>query len=317
MKKIFKIFIILIILSGLSFGGYKLYWYYKIKYAKVEVELNENLTIEFNNKVKASSFIKSINGTITNDHEIDASKVGKQTIEVKFKNDDGIPVKYKYEVEVVDTVEPVIWLGSSYSVKKGDKFNYSKILCGDNYDSKPKCYVEGKYDTNKVGSYPLTFIAEDSSGNVATQEFILNVYEPAPKNDESSNKETTEDAREYTPFDKIYKKYKTNTNKIGIDISKWQGDIDFEALKNDGVEFIIIRIGYTKGTNAEYVMDPKFKDNIEGAKKYNIPVGLYFYSYANSREHAIKDAEWVVEQIKDYDIELPIAFDWEEWKDLN
>ena len=54
MKKIFKLFIILLLLGGLSFGGYKLYWYLKIKYAKIEVLLTDNLTLNFNDKVKAS-----------------------------------------------------------------------------------------------------------------------------------------------------------------------------------------------------------------------------------------------------------------------
>lgn len=318
MKKLLKIIIILLILTALSFGGYKLYWYIRIKYAKIEVELNEDLTIEFTKNVKASSFIKSINGKITNDYLIDSTKVGKQDVVIKFKNDDGIPVKYKFEVEVVDTVKPIVWIGSSYRVKKGEKFNYNKIMCGDNYDKRPKCYIEGKYDTNKVGSYPLTFIAEDSSGNTTAEEFVLNVYEPTPVTaNDNKNQDNSNEMVNFTRYDKTYDKYKTNTNKIGIDVSKWQGDIDFEALKNDRVEFVIIRVGYTKGPNGEYILDPKFKDNIEGATKNNIPVGLYFYSYADSVEHAIKDAKWVVDQIKDYKIDLPIAFDWEEWKDFN
>ena len=52
-------------------------------------------------------------------------------------------------------------------------------------------------------------------------------------------------------------------------------------------------------------------------KKYNIPVGLYFYSYANSKKQAIKDAKWIIKQIKDYDIDLPIAYDWEDWTNFN
>lgn len=48
-----------------------------------------------------------------------------------------------------------------------------------------------------------------------------------------------------------------------------------------------------------------------------MPVGIYFYSYANSKEKAIKDAKWILEQIKDYKIDLPIAFDWENWSFYN
>ena len=93
-------------------------------------------------------------------------------------------------------------------------------------------------------------------------------------------------------------KYKDNNTKIGIDISLWQGDIDFKKLKEAGVEFVIIRVGYMKGTNGERVLDSKFKQNIENANKNKIPVGVYYFSYASSKKEAIKDAKWVLKQIK-------------------
>ncbi len=299
------VFIICIIM------GNKLYQYIKIKTAKIEVILCEDLTLKFNDKRKVSDYIKSINGTITDDYVIDSSKVGLQNVQFSFVNDDGIKVNYTYKVEVVDTVEPVIWLGNTYKLKKGNKLSIDSILCGDNYDSAPHCYIEGLYDSSKVGNYSLVFKAVDSSGNVATQPFTLKVYEP------TNSVKKKEVVKPRTKFSNVLTQYKNDRTKIGIDVSKWQGDIDFDRLKKAGVEFIIIRIGGTRGTNGEYFLDSKFKRNIEGAKAYNIPVGLYFYSYANSREHAIRDAEWVLEQIKDYDIELPIAFDWEEWSSFN
>lgn len=79
----------------------------------------------------------------------------------------------------------------------------------------------------------------------------------------------------------------------------------------------MIRIGRTKGTNKEYFIDKNFIRNIEEANKYNIDTGIYFYSYSNSNESAIKDAKWVLKQIKDYQVTLPIAYDWEEWSSFN
>ena len=88
MNKKLKVFIIIIllllVLSGLSYGGYKLYWYIRIKTAKIEVTLKDNLTLEFTESAKVSDFITSINGKITDDYEIDSTKVGKQNIEFKL-----------------------------------------------------------------------------------------------------------------------------------------------------------------------------------------------------------------------------------------
>ena len=139
----------------------------------------------------------------------------------------------------------------------------------------------------------------------------MKVYEPV----KSVNTEPSEPV--YTNFNSIVENYKNDKTKIGLDISSWQGDVDFEALKNAGVEFVMIRVGGTIGTNGEYFLDKKFKQNIENANKYGIQAGIYFYSYADSLEHARRDAKWVLKQIKKYKIDLPIAFDWEEWSNFN
>lgn len=116
---------------------------------------------------------------------------------------------------------------------------------------------------------------------------------------------------------KIVDDYIIDSTKIGLDVSVWQEDIDFEAIKNAGVEFIIIRVGTTKGPNGEYMLDSKFTRNIEEANKYDIDVGIYFYSYANSIEKAKEEALWVIDHIKDYKVTLPVAFDWENWDTFN
>lgn len=312
MKK--KIFIIILVFLGviiLGFISFKLYSYLRIKYAKIEITLVDNMTIEFNDKKKVSDYIKSINGKIIDDYIIDSSSLGNKTIKFEFVNNDNIKVKYSYDVMVVDTVSPVIWLNDSYYITKGSKDTLLEdILCGDNYDNNPKCEIIGEYDLNTINNYPLTFKATDSSNNVTTKDFILKVYEPK-KSSSSSSKVN------YTMFNDIKAKYKKEDTKIGIDISLWQGDIDFKKLKDSGVEFVFIRVGYMKGTKGERVLDSKFKQNIENANKYDIPVGIYYYSYASNKEEAKEDAKWVLKQIKNYDVSLPIAFDWEDFSDYN
>ena len=142
----------------------------------------------------------------------------------------------------------------------------------------------------------------------------MTVYEPVTNTTEEINKNID---KKTINFEDIVAMYKTDKTKIGIDVSSWQGDIDFEKIKKAGVEFIIIRVGGTRGTNGKYFLDSKFKRNIRLANKYDIDVGIYFYSYANSIESAKKDARWVLKQIKGYNVTLPIAFDWEEWAYFN
>lgn len=290
-----------------------LYHYLRIKNARIEVVLKNNLTAEFTEEKNVSDFIESINGNIIDDYVIDTTSLGKKEIKFQFKNDQNIIVPYEYEIEVIDTVQPVVWLSNVYQVTKGSNINLTdKILCGDNQDNKPKCTVEGNYDLNTVGDYPLLFKAEDKSGNITEKQFILRVIEPSNTNAPRTTAEPT-----YIDFNQAKNQYKTDKTQIGIDVSGWQGEIDFEKIKNAGVEFIMIRVGGTRGTNGEYFVDKYFKRNIEEANKYGIKAGIYFYSYANSKESAMKDAKWVIKQIKDYDIDLPIAFDWEEWAYFN
>lgn len=309
-KKICIIIGICIICVLLSVLGFKIYQYFRIKNAVIEVTLVKDLTLEFNEKKKISDFIENINGKIINDKYIESTKIGKKDITFKYINDDNIKVEYTYTIEVVDNVKPLIWLGSRYRVEQGSDIDLTKkILCGDNYDNKPICTIKGDYDLNVIGEYPLTFEAKDQSGNIEQVEFVLEVYE---KEESKSNVET-----DYQEFSDIVKEYKNENTQIGIDVSSWQGDINFATLKEAGVEFIIIRVGGTRGTNGEYFLDTKFKQNIKGANEYKIPVGIYFYSYADSVESARKDAKWVLKQIKKYNVELPIAFDWEEWGNFN
>ena len=310
-KKILTITCIILGVIILGIISFKLYSYLRIKYAKIEVTLVDDMTLEFNDKKKVSDYIKSINGKIIDDYIIDSSTLGEKNIDFEFINDDNIKVKYSYDISVVDTVSPVIWLNDSYYVTKGSKDTLLEdILCGDNYDNNPKCEIVGEYDLNTINNYPLTFKATDSSNNVTTKDFVLKVYEPK-KSSASSSKVN------YTMFNDIKEKYKKEDTKIGIDVSLWQGDIDFKKIKDSGVEFVFIRVGYMKGTKGERVLDSKFKQNIENANKYDIPVGIYYYSYASNKEEAKEDAKWVLKQIKNYDVSLPIAFDWEDFADYN
>ena len=310
-KKITIIICVLIGVIFLTLGGLFLYKYIRIKTAKIEITLVDSLDADFAGTYKVSSFIKSINGKIVNDYYIDTETLGQKFVEFEFINDDGIKLKYNFNVNIVDNEAPVVWLGKSYNVTVGSENNLlDKIMCGDNYDNKPTCIIDGDYNLDEVGFYKLVFKAEDSSGNKTEKEFTLNVNKPKTSSSTSINKDVT-------LFKDVTADYKTDDTEIGIDVSKWQGDIDFGKLKDAGVEFVIIRVGSSNGINGENFVDSKFLQNIQNANVVGIPVGIYFYSYANSYDRAVSDAKWIINEIKDYKVDLPIAFDWENWSSFN
>ena len=295
----------------LLISGFFVYRYLRVKYAKVEITLKEDMTTEFLSVVKVSDFIVDLNGEIIDDYEIDTTIVGKQKIEFKYVNEDNIELECSYELEVVDTTPPLVWLNSTYNVNVGSNVSLvDDILCGDNADSDPTCEVIGDYNMAEAGRYDLVFKATDASGNVTEKEFTLNVRRPSSGGTSSSTSTATD-------FAEVIAEHQNESTEIGIDVSKWQGDIDFTELKEAGVEFVIIRVGTADGIGGEYILDSKFVQNITGANKAGIPVGLYFYSYADTKERAIADAKWVLEQIEGYKVDLPIAFDWENWSFYN
>lgn len=112
---------------------------------------------------------------------------------------------------------------------------------------------------------------------------------------------------------KIVKEIKTMDRK-GIDVSKWQGDIDFKKVKESGIDFVIIREGYGKKDPKQ--IDKKFKENYQKAKEVGLNVGAYHYSYADSIEDAKLEAEFCLENIQGMQFEYPIVFDIEDKEQL-
>ncbi len=274
--------------------------------------LKDDLSVNVYSDVSVNDFIKNMDGKIVDNNKINTNKLGKVEVEFIYLNSDERKRKGTFEVEVKDLEEPLIWLANSYSVRVGEDVNLEdEILCADNYDSNPSCKIKGDYDLNTAGNYSLVYEAEDSSGNKESINFTLNVYEPKV-NSGGSNNEVV-----YTDFKEILDKHKSDNTLVGIDVSKWQGDIDFAKVKEAGAEFVIIRVGHQNGVGGEYVLDPYFEANIKNALENNLEVGIYFYSYADSKKEARKQAKWVIKQINDYDVSLPVAFDFESFTSFN
>lgn len=304
MKKIMPIIILIIgiiigiILTLILYNKNRLI----ITLKKDNIEVFENIEIKdlINENIK-----------ILNNEKINTEQIGEQQIEVKYKNK---IFKYKenIEIKIVDTEEPLVLVNNIWLEQDKEIDLVNNFLCADNYDNKPDCSIEGNYDLKTPGEYNLKYIAVDSSNNKTEKNFILTVYKKQEETKEK--KEPIEES--YVDFKDIIKLHKKPNTKIGIDVSKWQGNIDFEKVKNAGCEFVIIKTGgsYIDGT---LYTDPNFKENIESALKNNLKVGVYFNSDGNSIEMAKKEIEYTLDLIKDYDIELGIAYDWENFTNFN
>ena len=99
---------------------------------------------------------------------------------------------------------------------------------------------------------------------------------------------------------------------FGIDVSTFQDEIDWKKVREDGVEFVIIRIGRRGATTGILYEDDLFETNYAGAKENGLKVGVYFFSQAVSEKEAREEADWVKDHLKGKQIDFPIVYDCEE-----
>lgn len=104
----------------------------------------------------------------------------------------------------------------------------------------------------------------------------------------------------------------TDESWLGIDVSRYQGDVDWEQVKAAGVEFAMIRVGFRGyGQSGKLMEDVKAKQNYENATAAGIKTGVYFFSQAITVEEAREEAELVLQLIDGWQLEMPVAYDWE------
>lgn len=317
-KKQFNIYIrLLIVILGLSFIFLSIYKYVSDKKVlekyPASIKLNKD-TFEYYDKVYINDILDVKNAeVITKNKKIDTLKLGKQLIEIRYRDKANNINSIGLNINVVDTTPPKIYHSSSYTIKKGNDFNYmSKIICGDNYDPNIECLIEGDYDVNTAGTYNLNFVSTDINGNKTVSPFKLYVKDKLTSSSGGGGSYTPRTK----PIEEFIANYKNDKNLIGIDVSSWQGDVDYEKVKSSGVSFVIVRVGFAN-SDGICKIDSKFKQNLENAKKAGLKVGAYFYSKAKSVEMAKEHAKWVIEQLGGVKLDLPISFDWECWSNFN
>lgn len=150
-------------------------------------------------------------------------------------------------------------------------------------------------------------VADSGAGPVAVKDIEeLEVVEDNSSEPSREDAEVSDSGTEDTSSsDQIYE---VNQLVYGIDVSRWQGDIDWSKVAADGITFAMIKCG---GGDDGLYEDRKFKQNIQGALANGIQVGIYFYSGATDAKTAYDEASFCINLIKDYQITYPVAFDWE------
>ncbi|MBE6861461.1 MAG: DUF5011 domain-containing protein [Ruminococcus sp.] len=233
---------------------------------------------------------------------IDTSKTGQCTAEITCTYEDELYV-HEVSYNVADTTKPTILnSGGSAYVQRGTAFDLSNCIgYADNYDSTPQLTYTGNVDTSVSGTYPITATVTDSSGNSESWSLNINVVDKLPQ-------AVDDNAR--LSFDTFTQRYAGDNVRFGIDVSKWQGNIDFEAVKNAGCSFVIMRMGHYYD---DEVMDEYYLSNMEKAKAAGLDVGIYIYTTANTEEEVKENAKWISETLDGQELDFPVVFDWEDF----
>lgn len=163
-------------------------------------------------------------------------------------------------------------------------------------ESEEEPVEEEETDPSKDGKHTLLKYADGTEEWVEISRFItLNNYEYTRlENQDGIMQYLNENGKKVSYF--------------GVDISKEQGYIDFNKLKKAGVDFAMIRVGARGYLSGQLSLDEYFKDNLKRANDADIDVGIYFLSQAVSEDEAKEEAELVLDNIKDRELDYPIAY---------
>ena len=303
-----SIFTILLTVVGILVHDTFFYNKYDVpKEVKIEYAKEVNL---FDNKLFQELITDKNVDILNKDEKINTDTIGrkKYTLEIKYNKK-----KYFYimSVKVIDVTPPVFISAPSTVTTTVMNIAYpcDRAIYGDDYDGHPTCTTEGEYDIENPGTYHLNYVLADQSGNTATRKVDLKVVEYGSKSTSNNNSTPT-----YIQFSDVVSKYKNDKTMIGIDVSKWQGNIDFEKVKNAGCEFVIIRIGVQAGKDYEYKMDGNYKTYIQDAKKAGLKVGVYLYNTSLNYNDGVKAAKWVIDALDGEKLDYGVAYDWENYQ---
>ena len=305
-----KAMLILILILAAAIAGSVAY-FYKTAYDSLSVTFTEDSpALEFGESAPSMSYVKESVGDIYPEYDsLDTESVGnKGMIYTASKSLFGgllNPTKeFKLSYTVTDSTPPLkIWSWDNALLERGTEFDINDLIAyGDNADPTPLLSVDGDVNMEKNGEYPLHVKVTDSSGNTTEWDLNVEVTDELPSADYTADK---------TNFADFISANKGEGKSFGIDVSAWQDDIDFKAVKKAGCEFVIIRIGYT--SDEEIKIDKTFSRNLQGAKAAGLKTGVYLYCTDNTEEQVRKSADWIIDTLDGGNLDFPVAFDWEDF----
>lgn len=209
-----------------------------------------------------------------------------------------------------DTTAPM-WLNlpESVSIQVDTEFDINRYVGFiDDCDSDVDIQIEGEVDTSTPGSYPITMTLTDDANNTKTGSMTVKVYRPSGGGGGGGGGEDTHTTLAYSDF---MARYPGDDIAYGIDVSRYQGDIDFNKVKAAGCEFVYLRaMIYNNGELGE---DRKFEEYYVDAKAAGLKIGVYYYSTDCNLEELHEHCNELLKVLADKEIDLPVAFDWESW----
>ncbi len=274
------------------------------KKLRKEIKMEYPDTVEQFSEVRLADAVKTNAKLLAPDTLFVTDTPGEheQEIEVEYE---GEVFKFTLKYTAADTQPPVCLLdGSGNSILTGSAFDLNSLVSYADYcDPEPTLSYSGYVDTSAEGVYPITVTVADHSGNSISWDLNINVSSYQP--------EGYIDAGDRIEFGDFMQMYAGDNRSFGIDVSRWQGEIDFQKVKNAGCDFVIIRMGYSADGTA--TTDEYYDRNIAEARAAGLKIGIYVYSEDNDANNAYGVGKWVVGKLGGTQTDLPVAFDWEDF----
>ena len=226
--------------------------------------------------------------------KVEALAEGKATISVNI--DGKVDIIAKCEITVSKAYDPKTDTtkllrdksGAQMYILKDGKYIEAKVADYWKYDTFYKKETVAQYTYTGWQNIDGKTYFFDKNGNKVTGEQVIQGAKHTFNSDGSLN---------------------TGSGILGIDVSTWNGNIDWNKVKNSGVSYVIIRTGFRGSTQGSLVEDNKFRQNIKGATNAGLKVGVYFFSQAVNEVEAVEEASMVLSQVKGYKLTYPVFID--------